>query len=212
MLTPSILPAQPVGLTVWSRKLIRHLPFSFILRYLCSKNIFVNLINKVISIMFWIWNIWTGWPKKNIWLLFLRVCVAQIPRVNFKGRAWSRLPPCVTAHVLMSDFVYSCFYIAMLFLLVIRQSKCNLFLAWCLMASADTVREKCEERWDGTKHSTIYVWNINKTFCALSTKKSFKKYCQTNLFWTSIGRITWRLFSYLKLYVWWLIIWQTLAL
>lgn len=78
----------------------------------------------------------------------------------------------------MSDFVYSCFYIAMLFLLVNHQSKCNLFLAWCMMVSTDTVREKCEERWDGTKHPTIYVWNINKNFYVLSTKKKlldFKK-------------------------------------
>lgn len=59
----------------------------------------------------------------------------------------------------------------MLFLLVNHQSKCNLFLAWCMMASPDTVREKCEERWDGTKHPTIYVWDINKTFYVLSTKK-----------------------------------------
>ncbi len=40
-----------------------------------------------------------------------------------------------------------------------------------MMASTDTVREKCEERWDGTKHPTIYVWNINKTFYVLFTKK-----------------------------------------
>jgi len=42
-----------------------------------------------------------------------------------------------------------------------------------MMVSTDTVREKCEERWDGTKHPAIYVWNINKTFYVLSTKKSF---------------------------------------
>lgn len=40
-----------------------------------------------------------------------------------------------------------------------------------MMASTDTVREKCEERWDGTKHPTIYVWNINKTFYVLFTKR-----------------------------------------
>lgn len=66
----------------------------------------------------------------------------------------------------------------MLFLLVNHQSKCNLFLTWCMMVSSDTVREKCEERWDGTKLPAIYVWNINKTFYVLSTKKKllvFKK-------------------------------------
>lgn len=34
-----------------------------------------------------------------------------------------------------------------------------------MMETADNVTRKYEDRWDGTKQPTIYVWNINKIFC-----------------------------------------------
>lgn len=35
------------------------------------------------------------------------------------------------------------------------------------METADNVTGKYEDCWDGTKEHTIYVWNINKMFCAI---------------------------------------------
>lgn len=51
------------------------------------------------------------------------------------------------------------------------QQKCNLFLTPHMMVSGDSVRSTCEEHWHGTKQPAIYVWNINKIFCVLSTRK-----------------------------------------
>lgn len=72
------------------------------------------------------------------------------------------------------SFVYSCFIFLCSswgLLLGNHHSKNTIYLTLHMMASTDSVRGACEEHWHGTKQPAIYVWNINKIFCVLSTRK-----------------------------------------
>lgn len=99
--------------------------------------------------------------------LYAYVCVCvQTFETNLRTMG---LLNCSWVIFVYSYFIFLCFSWG--FLLENHHSKNAIYLTLLMMASTDSVRGTCEEHWHGNKQPTIYVWNINKIFCVLSTRK-----------------------------------------